>query len=255
MCAELAERWSELPRLASPSRTLCDLFWSTLPWPMIRAELGRIQILDVGCGRGHYGPRLLSAANGNIVSYTGTDAEARDSWPALTAADSRVRFYPSRAEDFRETIPDGTTMFISQSAIEHFDGDLSFFRQVRDYVSASPGPVLQIHLAPSQACLKLYALHGVRQYTPRTLSRITRLFSGDSLSTLFRLGGRACNQLHFSFITKPLLLRGQDRRHLEPAAYEQQLFDAVSDDMQHPSPSPAFWALVILSRGHAALFR
>lgn len=255
VCEDLIARWPDLPRRASPSRTVCDLFWLTLPWPLIRADVGDVRILDVGCGNGHYGPRLLSSADGQIASYTGTDAESRDGWAALAAADSRLTFYRSRAEDFRRTIPDGTNVFISQSAIEHFDEDLTFFRQIRDYVSASPGPVLQIHLAPSQACLRLYALHGVRQYTPRTLSRITRLFAADSHSTLFRLGGSACNRLHFSCITSPLLLHGRDLRNERPEEYEQRLFDAVSHDMRHPHPSPAFWALAIHSKARTPLFR
>ncbi len=255
VCDDLNVHWPTLPRRASPSRTVCDLFWLTLPWPSIRAALGDVHVLDVGCGAGHYGPRLLASADGHIATYTGTDATPRSSWAELMETDKRLRFYESRAEHFGSTIPAATNMFISQSAIEHFDEDLTFFRHVRAYVERSPDPVLQIHLAPSQACLRLYALHGVRQYTPRTLSRITRLFAADSHATLFRLGGSACNQLHFSFITTPLLLHGRDRRELEPVEYERRLLDAVAHDMRHPQSTPAFWALVILSKGHTTLFR
>jgi len=251
---DLATRWSDLPRRGSPSRTVCDLFWATLPWPSIRATLGDVHMLDVGCGSGHYGPRLLASADQAIASYTGTDATPRSSWTELRETDSRLRFYQSRAEDFGSTIPSGTNMFISQSSIEHFDEDLTFFRQIRDYVSSVAGPVLQIHLAPSQACLRLYTLHGVRQYTPRTLSRITRLFGTDSHRTLFRLGGKACNRLHFASITRPSLLHGRDLRNDEPEEYERRLFEAVSHDMRHPQSSPAFWALVILSKSHTSLF-
>lgn len=252
---DLTAHWPDLPRGASPSRTVCDLFWLTLPWPSIRAALGDVHILDVGCGSGQYGPRLLATAGGHIATFTGTDATPRSSWKELLEGDSRLRFYESRAEDFSTTIPTGTNMFISQSAIEHFDEDLTFFRQIRDYASAAPGPVLQIHLAPSQACLRLYALHGVRQYTPRTLSRITQLFGADSHKTLFRLGGAACNRLHFASITRPVLLHGRDLRTEEPDAYEKRLFEAVSHDMRHPHSSPAFWALVILSKAHTPLFQ
>lgn len=255
VCDDLIAHWPDVPRGASPSRTVCDLFWVTLPWPSIRATLGDVHMLDIGCGSGHYGPKLLASANGLVASYTGTDAAPRPGWTDLATTDSRVRFYESRAEDFGSTIPTGTNLFISQSAIEHFDEDLTFFRQIGDYVRASPGPVLQIHLAPSQACLRLYTLHGVRQYTPRTLSRITRLFGPDSHRTLFRLGGAACNRLHFASITKPLVLHGRDLRNEEPEKYEKRLFEAVSHDMRHPDSSPAFWALVILSKTPTPLFR
>ena len=252
---DVAARWSDLPRGASPSRTLSDLFWLTLPWAAIHAELGAIHILDVGCGSGHYGPKLLAAAGGHIASYTGTDAHQQNSWAALEAGDPRLRFFRAEAESFRARIPGGTNMFVSQSAIEHFDEDVVFFDQIRDYVGATEGPVLQIHLVPSQACLRLYHLHGARQYTPRTLSALTRLFSPDAYAVLYRLGGRACNRLHYTFITKPMLiLRGSDLRNERPQDYDRQLREAIAADMKQPDPSPAFWALVIHSRARARLF-
>ena len=251
----LAAHWSDLPRRASPSRTLSDLFWLTLPWSAIGTELGAIHVLDAGCGSGSYGPRLLSWAEGRIASYTGTDVARREEWAPLEASDRRLRFYPARAESFRDTIPDGTNFFMSQSAIEHFDEDLTFFEQIRDYVRATRGPVLQVHLVPSQACLRLYLLHGVRQYTPRTLSKITRLFVPDAYAVLYRLGGTTCNRVHYSFITKPLLLLGRgDGRDVQPDEYDRQLFDAISSDMRRPQRSPAFYALVIHCRGKTRIF-
>jgi SAM-dependent methyltransferase len=252
---DVAARWPDLPRGASPSRTLSDLFWLTLPWTAIREELGEIRVFDAGCGSGQYGPRLLAWAGGQIESYTGTDAREHEAWASLAAGDPRLRFFRSQAEQFRGRIPAGTNLFISQSAVEHFDEDVVFFDQIRDYVRATTGPVLQIHLVPSQACLRLYHLHGVRQYTPRTLSTLTRLFAPDAYAVLYRLGGRAANRVHYSFITKPLLILGKgDRRKKEPEEYDRQLLAAVSDDMRLPQRSPAFWALVIHSRWNTRVF-
>ena len=252
--ADLAARRVELPRGASPSRTLSDLFWLTLPWAAMRDELGEIRVLDAGCGSGDYGPRLLAWSGGAIASYIGTDVHPHERWAALEASDRRLRYAPSPAETFGGSIPAGTNLFVSQSAVEHFDEDLHFFGQIRDYVDASTGPVLQIHLVPSQACLRLYHLHGVRQYTPRTLSRITRLFAPGARASVYRLGGRACNRLHYSFITRPSLLHGRDRRKEQPDDYDRRLFEAIAQDMQQPQPSPAFYALVIHSRGTRRLF-
>lgn len=145
-------------------------------------------------------------------------------------------------------------MIISQSAAEHFDEDLRFFEHIRDYVRAVQGPVLQVHLVPSQACLRLYHLHGVRQYTPRTLSKITRLFGPETYAVLYGLGGRASNRVHYSFITKPSLLYGRDLRNEQPDTYDRQLFDAISSDMRYSRRSPAFWALVIHSRWNTRVF-
>src|SRR5205823_3432032 len=106
---------------------------------------------------------------------------------------------------------------------------------------------------PSAACLRLYLLHGVRQYTPRTLSTITRLFE-DSDVALYRLGGRACNRLHYEFITKQLFRRG-DLRAARPEEYERRLAAAIDQDMARPQRSPAFYALVIHTRPRTRLFQ
>jgi len=72
---------------------------------------------------------------------------------------------------------------------------------------------------------------------------------------LYRLGGRACNRVHYSFITKPLLIRGgSDLRNEQPDEYDRQLFHAISNDMRHSQRSPAFLALVIHSRWNRRLF-
>src|SRR5436190_1044374 len=129
-CPGLESYRADLPEGASPSRTLCDLFWMTLPWAAIQQELGSIHVLDTGCGSGHYGPRLLEWSGGRIATYTGTDIRRREEWAGLEAGDNRLRFHPAPAENFRDGIPPGTNFFMSQSAIEHFDEDLTFFQQI-----------------------------------------------------------------------------------------------------------------------------
>src|SRR5208283_5417616 len=71
-------------------------------------------------------------------------------------------------------------LIITQSALEHFEKDLNFFRQIADHVARTRRPIVQFHLIPSAACLTTYPWHGVRQYTPRTISRITRLFGAET---------------------------------------------------------------------------
>ncbi len=137
---------------------------------------------------------------------------------------------------------------MTQSAIEHFENDLIFFKQIRDYVLSYRGSVIQVHLLPSSSCLRLYLFHGIRQYTPRTVSKILKLFKSFSYTLLFRLGGVECNRVHYEFITKPLILqRIGDLRNLRIQEYDRKVFKAMGQDMKTPQRSPAFYALLIHS--------
>ena len=95
---------------------------------------------------------------------------------------------------------------MTQSAIEHVEADLIYFEKIKDYIRTYNKSVIQVHLFPSSVCLRLYLFHGIRQYTPRTISKITRIFSVFSNTTLFRLGGKECIRLHYDFITKPVII-------------------------------------------------
>ncbi len=185
-------------------------------------------------------------SNGRIASYTGLDEQLHPDWPEVMKQNSFIKLQQADSAQFASLIPAKTNLFISQSAIEHFPEDLTYFRQLRDFISARPSPALQIHLFPSAACLQLYRYHGVRQYTPRTVSAITRLFP-HSICTLFELGGPTCNALHWDFITKPILLEsGMDRRDTETAAYTKELHSAIEADVGEMG-EPSFYALMVHS--------
>lgn len=247
--------WSKLPLKSSPGRKLSDLFWMTLPWQAIKAELGSIHILDVGCGAGFYGERLWEWSNNSFASYTGIDASPHDnSWTTLKAKYPHFHFMQATAGTVSANIPSGTNFFMSQSAIEHFDDDLWYFEQIRAYILSVQTPVIQIHLFPSRACLKLYGAHGVRQYTPRTASKISHLFKQFSYMVLYGLGGDQVKHLHYEFITKPLRQRMPDQREIRPNEYDSRLLKAVRADMNNPSTHPGFYALVIHSHGQNRLF-
>lgn len=216
--ADLDRRWPRLEPKSSPSRRLCDLFWLSLPWPAIAGELQQIHILDAGCGDGGYGTRLLGYSNGGIASYTGVDYRPHQNW-RLLESQPLFKFHQSPAGEIPPHIAHGTNFFMSQSAIEHFEEDLFYFEQIKKYILSYKKSVLQIHLFPSGSCLWLYGLYGVRQYTPRTVSEITRLFSDFSYAVLYRLGGKACNRLHWEFITKPFFQKRQDFRELKTEEY------------------------------------
>jgi hypothetical protein len=241
-------QWQNLNQTSSPSRKLSDLFWETLPWPIINKELGSIQFVDCGCGGGSYGPKLLDWCNTENARYLGIDATFSNHWQDLTNLDQRLQFLQVDANTVAKHLPEKANLFVSQSAIEYFDDDLIFFSTLKHFIIRNKRPTVQIHLFPSSACLLLYLLHGVRQYTPRTVSKITGLFGAFSYAVLYRLGGKACNSLHYDFITWPLLIKkAGDLRQSQTDEYDQRLRKAIQDDMLRPQSSPAFWALVVHS--------
>jgi len=248
------ENWRQTHIKSSPSRKLSDLFWLQLPWKLIKSELGPIRVFDTGCGSGNYGVKLQSYSKGGIVSYTGIDVSQHDNWEVLMKKYVSFRFCRLDSADILDHVPDGTNFFISQSAIEHFEEDLLYFEQIREFIRSTSRSIIQVHLFPSRACLRLYRLHGVRQYTPRTISLISRLFKAFSYSTLYRLGGKECNLLHWEFITKPLLQRTIDLRDIQTQEYDRRLRQAIATDNNSSPREPSFYALVIHSNGKNLAF-
>lgn len=252
-CEDLRKNWSFNDVTSSPARKLSDLFWRNLPWGKIREELNKINILDAGCGSGNYGRKLVDWSKKNIASYVGIDVYKNDNWMKLKKYHN-LAFHQCSVNDILHYIPEGTNFFMSQSAIEHFDEDLLYFEQIRDYILFYQRNVIQVHLFPSSSCLRLYRFHGVRQYTPRKVSIITKLFKNFSYAVLFRLGGKECNRLHYEFITKPLAQGIGNLRDLKTQEYNRRLYRAIRQDMRYPQKFPTFYALVILSNWRIKLF-
>lgn len=241
------KEWDKTYQTSSVGRRLSDLFWRTLPWKEIKEGLGEIHIFDTGCGSGNYGVRLFDASAGIISSYTGVDAKEKSNWRELRRKYSNFNLIESTSSDIRNLISPKTNFFITQSAIEHFDQDLLFFEQIREYISRTAKPVIQVHIFPAAATLPLYLFHGIRQYTPRNISKITRLFD-TSHFLLYGLGGRAGSKVHWKYFTWPLLiLRRSTRFADDPVKYEKDVRESIEYDLAHPSKSPLFWALIIHS--------
>ena len=84
----------------------------------------------------------------------------------------------------------------------------------------------QIHLFPSRVGLKLFGFHGVRQYTPRTVSKITNLFSGNFNKELILLGGRNSSEVHMKYIRK------KDVRKEKKEEYKEACYRAFLKDLK-----------------------
>lgn len=243
--SQLNETWDCIAPTASPARRLCDLFWMNCPWGALLNELGKVSALEVGCGSGVYGRLLGRLLGDSLTQYIGVDIEADEQWKEY-ATDRRFAFNVGRASDAFKYLP-GSNLILTQSALEHFEEDLLYFSHVSEYVRASKNPILQVHLVPSASCIATFPWHGVREYTPRTLSKITRLFGAETQRYLFALGDSGCNRVHREFITWPNLRHGVDLRHAQNSQYQQELRAAILNDFNGRVRSPAFYALVLAS--------
>lgn len=245
---DLEGQWQKTYKESSAGRKLSDIFWRTLPWDKIKKELGEINIFDTGCGSGNYGLRIDEASGGLVSSYTGIDAKEKPNWKEIQDKHPNFRLIKSTSNDIKSLIPKGINLFITQSAIEHFDQDVLFFEQIKEYISQTNKPILQAHIFPAGASLPLYLFHGLRQYTPRNISKITRMFDNNSNFYLYGLGGKESKKVHWKYFTWPVLIL---RKYVKPTfdadKYDVELKKATEHDLVHPSKSPIFWALIIQS--------
>ena len=232
---------------SSVGRRLSDIFWRILPWEKIKEELGEINIFDTGCGQGNYSWRIEQASGNRISSYIGIDSKRRPNWDELKNKHPNFQFIESSSSDITALIPREANLFVTQSAIEHFDEDMKFFEQLKGYIDKTGKPVIKIHNFPAKAALPLYLFHGIRQYTPRTISKITKLFK-DADIYLYGLGGEAGKKVQWKYFTWPKLIkRGEATWSKDPDKYNREVIEAIKKDMKNPSCSPLFWVLIIHS--------
>ena len=251
------------------SRRFSNLFWRDLNWKELKKDLRKINVFDIGCGAGDITERLYTEyARGKINSYKGVDVFPHPKrWHKLSSKHKGLSF--SKITDERKIlneIPKKTNLIISQSSLEHIEDDLLVFEQVGTFIEKSKHKVVQIHLVPSAACLWLYLFHGVRQYSPRTISKITRFFK-DSSCQLISLGGNESFKLQWQVFAKQEIFKRFDIYKLglvsdkwqgsnfnktadDPkviSEYEKLAKQVMRKDMNYPGKKPVFYALVIKS--------
>ena len=237
----------------SPSRLIGDMFWSVLPWELIKDEIGQINTFDTGCGRGLYA-LFLNKLIKNMNSYVGVDFCKRDNWQKLMNQNSFITLIENSSSNISEFIDKETNLFITQSAIEHFNYDLEYFQQIKTFIDKNKKNIIQIHLFPSPVCLWLYLFHGVRQYNFRSIMQIIDIFkSTNSYFRIYPLGGNSSNLFHFLNITIPSLFKKWNAEFNDQ--YTEKLKNSVSRDLQRGiSDNPSFYALVIHSNFSKVIF-
>ncbi len=228
----------------SPARALSDLFWINFPWKLLSDDLAeKLSIIEIGCGTGKYGYLLSKIIGNKMVSYTGIDIFENRNW-SLLRKDKRFSFYVSNAIDIEEYLH-GKNVIITQSAIEHFKYDLTFFEKIQNYVKNSKKTIYNIHLMPASLCIFTYLWHGYRTYNYNSVSKISLMFNDDK-KLLIPLGGHNSKKLHQDYITKPWLLGKEDKRNSESEKYINKLITAINLDSKNKNANKcSFLALII----------
>ena len=233
----------------SPSRLLSDMFWAQLPWSDIHSQLGEVNVVDIGCGKGGYSKRIVDFSNGLVSSYHGLDISSHPDWAKSESA--KISFetldIDSNVERFDKCVPEETNFFMSQSCLEHLERDVSLLKSIKSFISQTGKKCIQVHLVPAPASLELYLLHGYRQYGPNALAKLTKMFAAAEYDVeIHKLCGRMCEDLHREYITNPIYLDGSgDYRDSMPQDYRTKLKQAAFLDMQSPIEDPTFLAIVI----------
>lgn len=247
--------WQEIydETLKSPSRILCNLFWKKINFFKVKQELGKINILDTGCGDGYYALKLNKYWEG-INSYLGIDNFYSKTWKFLSEKYSFTSFIKTSYLDINKFIPNGTNLFISQSAIEHFRYDLKYFNQINEYINLKKINTIQIHLFPAPACLWLYIFHGFRQYNFNSILKIINIFKGpNTYFKIYLLGGPNSNNLHFKSITIPHFVF-RDIFKVNKVKYLRNLKKSIYKDNLIKTKNPTFYALIIHSNFKNKIF-
>ena len=241
---DLKNEFHEINFLSSPSRVCCDLFWHNLPWNYISKVLGNnINAIEVGCGTGRYGNLLANLIKN--FNYLGCDVNKKDIWDSR--AKPNIKFKVINSDHIYNELKQKNFLF-TQSAVEHFENDFLFFKNIQTYIKSTKKPFLQIHLLPSTFCLWKYLTHGYRQYSTSKISELYNTFWKNEFFVAFSLGGKNCNIQHIVDITIPMITKKIDYRIKSPKNYEARVKNSISKDLKILNPKGAsFYALFIFS--------
>jgi hypothetical protein len=225
----------------SPARFFCNEFWGDLNLNTIKNALGdEIKAIEIGCGSGIYGKKLIT--KDQKLQYTGVDIVTPAKWePEIK---DRATFVQGSCDDIGRLLMDNNLLF-TQSALEHFEKDLRFMKEIGTAVKKTGKPLIQIHLFPSGPCLKTFLWHGIRQYNLRLVKKLIKQSTHSAKPILICLGGKNSNSFHWKSITKPSILRNLEGMYKAEPTYGSALVEAIKLDAQSNKPKSASFNILI----------
>jgi hypothetical protein len=241
--SETAEKVaSEETGAVSPARFLSNVFWESIDYETLTALVGnRLSVLELGCGTGVYGEKISKLTD--ISSYTGVDIQDHPNWHQLDP--QKFKFLRDTYENF-DLFASNQNLIITQSALEHFENDITLFEKINSYAISCDFPVVSIHVMPSACSLYTFLWHGIRQYGRLHTGRLNSASSDSSQFRIYTLGGYLLNWFHFRNITFPQILhktalisQGKDR-------YFTLLLDAAKRDAKRKSTRFSVFTAVVI---------
>lgn len=174
----------------SPARFFSNAFWISFPWNNILDSLGRIRLLDIGCGNGEYFFFFNCLLGENLESYTGIDIKSYPEWKRMEKY-RKADFYKIDAEDYFSHPKEAKFNFIvSQFALEHIRNDLKIFYDIKHWMKENP--LIQVHMLPGESSLFLYLWHGWRQYNLAKIVTISSIFHESKIYVITLGGSYSC---------------------------------------------------------------
>lgn len=219
----------------SPIRNLCNLFWLSLNWKEIKHNFKNINCIEVGCGSGRYGILIKKLLGKNFLTYTGIDISNKKFFNK-----KNFFFYKDNSNNIKKYLTK-KNFLVTQSAIEHFENDKFFFETLSRELNRSRKKFLQIHLVPSNHCLKTYLFHGYRHYDIFKISKMISSFNKRTSCYLIPIGSKNMNKLTFKKVTLPRIFK------INSKITKKEILKSIIQDQNSNIFEPSFYAFILMS--------